>query len=171
MKGKNYDIKRTKGESYLHIPGTGPRVIIQRAGTFVGIQKSCERDLGGGANVLFYEAGMDAGKVASSILLPDPVNVEESFREILGGYYSSNGVGWFKLENVKLDHTEGSGLIELSQSFIASEYGVSDSPVCHFLCGFFVGVLERLLGDQLMCEEESCESQGNGGCVFKIYKL
>lgn len=170
MKDKLYEIKRTKGGGHIHIPGTGPRVIIQRAGTFVSIQKSCERDLGEGANVLFYEAGIDSGKVASSILLPEPVDIEFSFRDVIGGYYSSNGVGWFKLEDVTLNISEGSGEIKISQSFIPSEYGQSNVPVCHFLCGFFVGLLERLYGMQLICEETECESMGSSFCTFSIYK-
>ena len=170
MKERKYDLKRTEGESYLNITGTDPRVVILRASTFVDIQKSCERDFGDESSVIFYEAGIDVGKTASDILTPNRRDVEECFRDVIGEYYNSKGVGWFKLERISFDQSTLEGKIVISQSFIAREYRSSKTPVCHFLCGFFAGVIEALLGEQLICEEVACEAQGNGFCEFRIYQ-
>ena len=56
----------------------------------------------------------------------------------------------------------------ITQSFIAEAYGESNKPVCDFLAGFFVGVLEEMTGKQLTGEEIACTSRCDPTCTFKF---
>jgi len=49
-------------------------------------------------------------------------------------------IGLFKLEKLNIDFGNLNTTTQLTQSFIAETYGKTNQPICHFLCGFFVGV-------------------------------
>ena len=115
---------------------SGVRVIVMRAGTFVDLQKSMELPLREEVEALLYEAGIKAGRSSTKVLLREWE--EKDFMRGWAEFYSSNGCGWFKLEKAEVEPEKG-GIVRISGSFIAEEYGRSEKPVCHFLCGFLVG--------------------------------
>jgi len=164
-----YEMDRVQNEAWIRMLKAGSRVVIMRAGTLVDLQKGVEAIIGDEASVVFYEAGMRAGKNSTKVLFDE---WEERGREFLkrwGDFYKSAGVGWFKLEELDID-SNGNGYIRIKQSFIAEEYGSSDRPVCHFLGGFFVGVLEEILDEKLMCKQTKCISKGDPYCEFQFEK-
>jgi predicted hydrocarbon binding protein len=165
-----YKIDRVQNEAWIRILEAGVRVVIMRAGTLVDLQKGVEAIIGNEASVVFYEAGIRAGKNSTKVLLEE---WEERGREFLkrwGDFYKSAGVGWFKLEEIEVDFEKRNGYIRIKQSFIAEEYGSSDRPVCHFLSGFFVGVLEEIFGEKLMGKQIKCISKGDPYCEFQFEK-
>jgi len=165
-----YEMDRVQNEAWIRMLKAGSRVVIMRAGTLVDIQKGVEAIIGDEASVVFYEAGIRAGKNSTRLLFDE---WEERGREFLkrwGDFYKSAGVGWFKLEEMAVDFEKRNSYIRIRQSFIAEEYGPSDRPVCHFLGGFFVGVLEEIFGENLMCKQINCISKGDPYCEFQFEK-
>ncbi len=160
---ESYELERVRDGAAIR--QLGVRVIIMRGGTFVDLQKSVEAVLGEEANALLYEAGIRAGTSSTQILLRRWGR--ENFMKRWADFYGSRGCGWFKLEEAKVDPERG-GVIKLSSSFIAEGYGRSEKPVCHFLCGFLVGVFQELLGIKLACEEIRCAATGEPYCEFKL---
>jgi len=143
----------------------GVRVIVMRAGTFVDLQKSMELTLREEVEALLYEAGIKAGRSSTKVLLREWG--KKDFMRRWAEFYSSDGCGWFKLEKAEVEPEKG-GVVRISGSFIAEEYGRSEKPVCHFLCGFLVGVFQELLGVELICEETKCAAMGEQYCEFKL---
>ena len=165
-----YDVDRVQNEAWIRLLESGVRVIVMRAGTLVDIQKGVEATIGDEASVVFYEAGMRAGKNSTKVLLEEWEERGRGFLKRWGDFYNSSGVGWFKLEEIEVDFEKGNGHIRIKQSFIADKYGSSERPVCHFMCGFFVGVLEEILEGKLMCKETRCISKGDPCCEFQFEK-
>ncbi|MEM3406437.1 MAG: V4R domain-containing protein [Nitrososphaerota archaeon] len=158
-----YEIKRIKNEAY--IKQLDRRVIILRAKTFVNLQKAIESISDEEAKALLYEASINVGKDSTKELLKEIKN--KDFFKKLSKFYSSNGCGWFKIKKINIDPNKG-GNIQIEQSFIAEEYGKSEKPVCDFLAGYFVGMLEEIYKKEYTCEETKCIAKGDKYCEFKI---
>ncbi|MEM2928936.1 MAG: V4R domain-containing protein [Nitrososphaerota archaeon] len=114
---------------------------------------------------LLYEASINAGKDSARVLLKKIKN--KNFIKELNKLYDSNGFGLFKVKKINIDPNKG-GNIQIEQSFIAEEYGKSDKPVCDFLAGYFVGMLEEIYKKEYTCEEIKCIAKGDKYCEFKI---
>ena len=160
---ESYELERVRDSAAIR--QLGVRVIIMRGGTFVDLQKNVEAVLGEEADALLYEAGIRAGASSAQILLEKWGR--EDFMKRWAEFYGSRGCGWFKLEEAEINPERG-GVIKLSSSFIAEGYGRSEKPVCHFLCGFLVGVFQELLGVKLTCEEIRCAATRESYCEFKL---
>jgi len=163
-----YEITRVENEAWIRMLKAGVRVVIMRAGTFVDLQKQIEKILGVDASALFYEAGIRAGRESTRVLLEEWDERGIDFLKRWGRFYRSAGVGWFKLEDINIDFENENGHLRIKQSFIAEEYSKSNRPVCHFLCGFFSGVLQEVLGEKVTCEEVKCIAKGDEYCEFKF---
>ena len=170
MSKQLYEITRVENEAWIRMLGEKVRVIVLRAGTFVDLQKQIEAILGDEASALFYEAGIRAGRESTKVLLEEWEERGMDFLKRWSKFYQSTGVGWFKLEDINIDFEKENGYFRVKQSFIAEEYGKSDEPVCHFLCGFFASVLQQVLGERLTCEEVKCAAKGDPYCEFKFEK-
>ena len=168
MNEQVYEITRVENEARIRMLGAGVRVVIMRAGTFVDLQKQIEAILGDDASALFYEAGICAGRESTKVLLEEWEERGMEFLKKWSGFYQSAGVGWFKIEDININFEKENGYIRVKQSFIAEEYGKSNQPVCHFLCGFFSGVLQEAFGEKLTCEEVKCTAKGDQYCEFKF---
>ena len=168
MNKQVYEITRVKNEAWIRMLRVGIRVVVLCAGTFVDLQKQIEAILGDDASALFYEAGIRAGKESTRVLLEEWEERGMDFLKRWGEFYQSAGVGWFKLEDINIDFEKENGYLRVKQSFIAEEYGKSNQPVCHFLCGFFSGVLQEVFGGKLICEEVKCTAKGDQYCEFKF---
>jgi hypothetical protein len=166
MDGSEYELTRIKGEA--RIKQLGVRVVILRAGTFADLQKGVEGTIGREAQAAFYEAGMRAGRGSAKVQLKVWKERGMAFIKKWGGFHKSAGSGWFKLKEANLDFEKRNAFIRITHSFIAEEYGKSDAPVCHFLCGYFVGVLQEVFKKKLTCEEVKCTAKGDPYCEFKI---
>ncbi|MEM3406922.1 MAG: 4-vinyl reductase [Nitrososphaerota archaeon] len=158
-----YEIKRIKNKA--HIKQLNQRIITIRAKTFINLQKTIESIISEEGAALLYEASINAGKDTAKILIKKFKN--KDFFKKLSKFYSSNGCGWFKIKKINIDPNKG-GYIQIEQSFIAEEYGKSEKPVCDFLAGYFVGMLEEIYKKEYTCEEIKCIAKGDKYCEFKI---
>lgn len=163
-----YELDRVQNEAMITLLGT--RIIIIRAGTWVRGQKRLEELSEEEASASLYEMGMTAAKESTKVLLEQWEERGGDFLKRWGDFYSSTGVGWFKLEEIDVDPEKREGHLKITQSCIAGEYGPSAKPVCHYLAGFFVGVLEEVLGGRLVCEETLCAAKGDPYCEFRFQR-
>ena len=111
-------------------------------------------------------AGKEIGKnffskFSSEILMKDLTPEEKIKRWI--EYDASAGMGRFEVE--------GKTIIRVHNSFNVCECYQEKKPICHFLEGYFEGVLCQLYGDNISVKEISCAAAGGVGgdyCVFSI---
>ena len=143
-------------------------MVLLRDATFTNIQKSLERALGDEAKAELYEAGISAGKGSAAALLGKWKERGQEFIDRWSEFYGSDGVGWFKVNDIRMNENAKVDYLQIDQSFIAESYGDSDRPVCDFLCGFFVGTLEEVFGEAYSCEEVECLVKGHAHCVFRF---
>ncbi|HDI52916.1 MAG TPA: hypothetical protein ENF89_02060 [Candidatus Bathyarchaeota archaeon] len=163
-----YELERGEGEAHIRLLRAGVRVVILRAGTFVDLQRGVEDLLGEEASAAFYDAGIKAGRNSTRVLREEWGVEGLEFLRLWGEFYASKGVGWFKLTQIQVDEERKKARLRVEQSFIAEEYGRSDRPICHFLCGFYSGVFQELYGGRWICEETRCRAQGAPYCEFKL---
>lgn len=169
MTREQYEEERTTDSAIITVQDS--RVIILLAQTFTNLQKSMEKSYGCDVKAAYYEAGHFAGTHSAKVLLKEWDERGMDFLDRWGRFYSSDGVGWFKVvSHSKNDDGHVSG-ITIDQSFIVDGYGKSDKPVCHFLCGFFAGGFEYIFDRRVTCEETECMSGGHKHCQFTFKEV
>ncbi|MCX9009701.1 MAG: 4-vinyl reductase [Candidatus Methanoperedens sp.] len=151
--------ERHRGEfSVIGVPA-----IIVSIETFVHLQKDAEKILGtGGAAVLFYEAGKNAGERWINRFRKDWGLKDQRFVEAVQNFYAELGWGKFNIEV----NSEDEFVVRVENSFIARGYGNSEVAVCHFLRGYNAGLAEVLKGKDIDAEEVRCIARGDECCEF-----
>lgn len=164
MTGEQYEEQRTPDSAIMKVQDS--RVIILLTQTFTNLQKSMEESYGCDVKAAFYEAGHFAGTRSAKVLLKEWEERGIAFLDRWSKFYSSDGVGWFKVVSYSTNDDGHVSGITIDQSFIVDGYGKSDNSVCHFLCGFFAGGFEHIFNRHVTCEETECASAGHKHCQF-----
>ena len=141
--------------------------IIISIETFAKIQRDAEKILGDGAAIIFYEAGKDAGCSWASRFKQGWELNGEKFVSALRDFYAELGWGTFEIGEMKNNGT----IVRVSNSFTSRGYGKSNSPVCHFLCGYNAGIIETLSGKPMDAEETKCAAKGDNYCEFIVKEV
>jgi predicted hydrocarbon binding protein len=130
--------------------------------TCVGIQKLAESIVGtDGAAVIFYEAGKKMGTFWTKSW-KDTWELEgPEFIKKLEEFFAELGRDTF---SVDLE----ARVVTMEISFIAKNYGESEVPVCHFLRGYYAGMMEALTNQALDGEETKCAACEDDCCEFVL---
>lgn len=175
MNEKELNLERIEDEALIKY--AGQRVIIMFAGTFQQLTKSIQDEIGMEAKGVLFDAGIFSGRHSTRVLLNSWKERGESFLKKWGEFYSSSGVGWFKIVELNIDLNIGTGKIVIKQSMasekekIVDNFAISENaniPSCDFLTGFFVGVFEELTGNKIQCEEVHHANDEHQYCEFKL---
>ena len=170
MKMPNKDFKLEKVPNEADINILEHRVIIMFVETFIELARRIQEVIGPEAKGVLYDAGIYSGKRSVNVLLNAWSETGDSFIKKWSDFYSSSGVGWFKVKDIDIDLKNGTGYIRIIQSFAVEDVrkGETRTPMCHFLMGFFVGVFEVISGKKLECEEVKCISKNAPYCEFQF---
>jgi len=147
--------------------------LILRPEVIVSIQKQLEQTVGGSAKGILYLAGersSDSGLRFLSALTSGvslPLTMEGAKRII----DASALTGWGRTEIIHFDPERGRFTVARHNSPIATAYGPSKKPVCHFLAGWMAGIGRLLVAKELLCEEISCAAQGQDRCEFELQPM
>ena len=79
-------------------------------------------------------------------------------------YDSTAGMGRFKVDEYRQ-------YITVKNSFVAYKIKSEDEPVCHFLEGYFEGILPTLLKEKVSISEIDCIAKDDKVCKFEIIKM
>lgn len=141
------------------------KAIIMRNITFAEIKKGLEEKFGKSvSSLILFEAGVACGRRSASRI--------SSESEITGGKLLEEisrlklDEGWCEVSFDEFDLESGEGRVVVSDSFEALGYGESTEPVCHFLRGYFSGVLSFTLKSNIVLMEEKCIAKKDQQCVF-----
>lgn len=80
-----------------------------------------------------------------------------------------NQGGWGKV-TVEIDVKSSSGLVTIENCVLARNVN-SNEANCHFLKGYFKGLMELLGKVEVECNEVTCMSKGDSFCQFKIKQV
>lgn len=176
---RDFKIKKLHDDALIKI--LGQRVIVMFTESFQELARGMQDAIGTEAEGVLYDAGIYSGKNSTKVLLKSWKERGKAFLEKWKDFYSSSGVGWFKIKDIDIDLDNGTGYILLIQSFAAEKYReINDNtklteknmktinPLCHFLTGFFVGVFEELTRKKIECKEVKCVTKKDVYCEFQL---
>jgi predicted hydrocarbon binding protein len=145
------------------------RELLERNGSFIfrfitfqDIKDSLRDILGAAAYVLFYQAGIGAGRRSCERLLKQTKSKCDILEELVKLKVEEN---WGELHFEDVDWDRLTGRIVVVRSF-ESRGLKRDEPSCYFFKGYLKGFLTKLLGEEVMVEETSCIAQGGAKCEF-----
>jgi predicted hydrocarbon binding protein len=146
-------------EEYL--PVEKKRKLVVLNSIFMKIQKTLEGSIGESAAKVLHSAGKEFGQKYMEIV--ENENEEATIQDLL-----------IELEMtgfVKAEFNPDNKSFEVTDSPIASSYKESDVPVCHFLTGFFEGLVSEFYENPgIQYTETVCKATGKKKCVFEIKK-
>ncbi len=172
-KGDELGVEPIKGKGWIQFRFHGGpqtrinRVVLLGTGTFVELQKGVEELLGNQSDAVFYDAGIRSGKEAKETMDKELSEKGDALIERLFSILKEDGLGWFKVEELKFDGVEKRGSVKVSKSFIGDSYGRAEKPVCHFLAGFIAGVMSVIWKIDVICNETQCSAVSGNYCIFE----
>ncbi len=142
------------------LPVEEKRRLVVLNSIFMKIQKTLEASLGQSSAKVLHTAGEEFGHKYMEITRQE--NNDITVQDLLTELEIT--------DFVKARFNSESMRFEVLDSPIALNYGESEKPVCHFLTGFFTGIVSEYYGKPVAYEETSCEAMGEDVCVFELVK-
>jgi predicted hydrocarbon binding protein len=141
------------------LPVEKKRRLVVLNSIFMKIQKTLEASIGQSAAKVLYCAGKEFGNKYMEILKSE--NEEATVQDLLLELEATGFV------NATFNHGDMS--FQVLGSPIASSYEESEKPVCHFLAGFFEGVVSTYYEkEDISYKETSCQAMGDDICIFEL---
>ena len=114
---------------------------------------------------MLYEAGCECGKRSASRAAKES---GKSGGNLLGEIRKiKRKENWCRVDFNGFDVGKRTGLVVVNDSFEALGYGSSKNPVCHFLRGYFSGILSYVCGGDVVLNETKCIAKGDHYCEFQ----
>lgn len=144
-----------------YLPVEKKRKLVVLNSIFMKIQKTLEDSIGQSAAKVLYSAGKEFGTKYMEIVQAE--NSEATVQDLL----AELEVTGFVTATFDPDDLH----FEVTNSPVASTYESSSTPVCHFLAGFFEGlVAEHFKKENIEYRETSCKATGDDVCIFELAK-
>jgi predicted hydrocarbon binding protein len=144
------------------LPVEKKRKLVVLNSIFMKIQKTLEDSLGQSAAKVLYSAGKEFGIKYMEIVQIE--NKEAAIQDLL----AELEVTGFVAATFDSDDLH----FEVFNSPIAATYESSEVPVCHFLAGFFEGlVVEHYKKEDIVYKEISCKGCGDDVCIFELVNV
>ncbi len=164
---RNLHLDARKG----HVELMGHRIMLFRFEFLVAIQKQLETTIGTSAKGVMYLAGERAAQEvlpAMADRLKDLPSGKDSVIELrrLSDIWATIGVG--RATVTLFTPSEGRYAFKIEDGTYPAAYGPSSRPVCHLWAGWAAGVIKRLFGRDVLCEEVACRAMGARFCEFEI---
>lgn len=138
------------------LPVEEKRRLVVLNSIFMKIQKTLEASIGHSSAKVLYTAGEEFGHKYMSILKQE--NENTTIQDLLTELEA--------IDFVKARFNPDDLSFQVIDSPIASSYGESDEPVCHFLAGFFSGAATEFYEKDIQYRETSCTAAGKSRCLF-----
>ena len=154
-----------------HVELMGHRIMLLRFEFLVAIQKQLETTIGTSAKGVMYLAGESAAQEvlpAMADRLKDLPSGKDSLAELrrMSNLWATIGLG--RATVTMFTPLEGRYSFKIDEGAYPAAYGPSSRPVCHLWAGWAAGVIQRLFGRDVLCEEVACRAMGARFCEFEI---
>jgi len=147
------------------------RLLVLRPEALVDLQKHLEDTIGLSSKGFLYLAGEKSARQGHDLFAPPATPApaaSDSFESLRNRIAAMSLLGWGRFSVFVEDAAAHRYLVNLENSPIAEAYGTSKKPVCHLIAGWIAGTAESALGENLLCEEIACGSQGKLRCEFRL---
>ena len=139
------------------LPVEEKRRLIVLNSIFMKIQKTLEASIGDSSAKVLFTAGEEFGHKYMAVLKHE--DQKTTIQDLLAELEAT--------DFVKAQFSSDDLSFQVIDSPIATSYGDSGQPVCHFLAGFFTGIVSEFYGEEYNYKETSCKAIGDTICVFK----
>lgn len=120
------------------------------------------------ADILFYKAGLLAGKqfYQNIIKEPEPFSDFSDFIKSLQSNLVDKGVGILRIEEA--NHDQGKYVLSIAEDLDCSGLPELDYEVCVYDEGFIAGIFESFTGNKFKVKEIDCWCTGDRTCRFMV---
>lgn len=172
-----FQVRLRPDEADIRVAGAS--YLLLRREAYCGLSRELRETLGRGADGIFYRAGLDRGQefhaTATRFLgSRDPEAVVEAGR-LLAPRLGLYRVVSFRLEpEPRASWTEwvltpaATARVVVERSFEVCPVHPSGAPTCHYIRGFWAGLVQEMFGqgESVVGREVECESTGAHRCSF-----
>jgi predicted hydrocarbon binding protein len=116
------------------------------------------------ADMIFFEAGLLAGKAFYTEVIGSPTDFSEFCRAFQAAL-TTMGIGVIRFEKTDLEN--GVITLTVSEDLDCSGLPETDSEVCTYDEGFISGVLQSYFGEEYSVKEIDCWCTGERTCRFR----
>jgi predicted hydrocarbon binding protein len=145
---------------------SGERAMIMRHDVWNSMLQKTRQKFGSGGNVIIYDQGVIAGKIAAKELLAaiGKENIGAQINQVFSTYQA---LGWARAAVLKYSR-DPLGLIVRMYENSECTGQQSERPTGHFIRGHIAGMGEEMFNMKVKCEETSCLAMGNDYCDFLL---
>jgi len=149
----------------------GHPIMIFRFEFLAAIQKQLETTIGPSAKGVMYLAGERAAQgvlPAMADRLKDLPSGKDSLIAMkrMSDIWATIGVG--RATITAFSPVDGHYSFKIEDGTFPATYGPSSKPVCHLWAGWAAGVVKRLFGRDVLCDEVQCRAMGARFCEFEV---
>lgn len=149
--------------------GTIRNLTVRADTLFIILTKILEGNVSDDIYKLGYNVGYDFGTAWNEELRRKNIKFNKNLDKLKKWSEYDNNAGWgvYNFSNLHLDNCTGT--ITVKNSFLSSKSIKNEKNLCHFLAGYFEGVL--LASFEIECKiicDEKCNGKTHANCVFKV---
>lgn len=142
------------------------RYLLIRPEVLINLQKGIEEQLPEKANALLFQSGFQGGSLSGK-------RYREVFHlsdhEILKFMIDmGTQIGWGRFQLERFDPMDEVLEVSVHDSPFAEAYGLSRTPVCHFIRGVLSGLASVMMNQEREVEETLCLAKGDPYCLFHL---
>jgi len=142
------------------------RYLLIRPEVLVNLQKGIEKELFKKAHTLLFQSGFQGGSLSGK-------RYREVFHlsdhEILQFMIDmGTQIGWGRFQLERFDPRNEVLEVSVHHSPFAEAYGVSKTPVCHFIRGVLSGLASVIMNQEREVDETLCLAKGDPYCLFHL---
>lgn len=174
MSGKNsFKLDAEKGEATVLFGESHRRMVLITSEAFVKMMETLNA-FGSAALTMLYMMGQEKGRydVLKEMEALRQQGVSFTKRQVLENIvHLARVTGWGAPRIQSYDEKRGSLTILVDNNPLVAALGTgvkSDRPVCHYIRGYWVGVVSEVLERRVSCAETKCIGMGDVNCEFKI---
>jgi len=142
------------------------RYLLIRPEVLVTFQKEIEKELGERADRILFKSGFQGGSLSS-----------KRYREVFNFSHEEivrfmiemgPQIGWGRFELERFDPGNKDLSVKVYHSPFAETYGLSNTPVCHFIRGVLTGMASVVFDKESEVNEILCLAKGDPFCKFEL---
>lgn len=160
-----------KGELTALLGDDHRRMVLMASEAFIRMSEALNA-FGSAAFTMLYMMGQEKGRydVLKEMEMLRKRSVSFTKLQVLENIIHQLKItGWGAPRIQEYDETRGVMMILVENNpLVVALNGKSDKPVCHYLRGFWVGVLSEIWERRVSCAETKCMGLGDDYCEFKI---
>jgi predicted hydrocarbon binding protein len=145
----------------------GASYLLMRREAYCLLYKELSSTLGRGAEAILFRAGHERAKEFYEDV-PRVLDSDSPEDVVRAAKFLASRLGLYRVHSFDLDPSSGRAELVVDRSFEVCEPTTHERPRCHYIRGFWAGLIEEIFGGDvtIVGREEECQGMGNSHCRF-----